>query len=379
MQPSSNSIALHATTAPSPMRVCIALFLALGFPLMPSCACEEDVSRVILPGTITGRICDPGAGLGIFGATVWVEEEQADGSIRVIDTTSDADGAFTLEDVPVGTWNLFVRRGSFRATLEGVEVREEETTELDEAACIPPVDVTMTVYAGHDSVEDVLSRLGYADYTLVETHDRAFERPEDQPSWLVEEFGTLANFQDNDILFINCGAHEWAVEKATDAELAQVLTNLRTFVGQGGSIYMSDWAYDLFELLYPDAVEWYGDDDVENAAERGQQQDFLGFIQDPVIAAEMTSARASLRYNQGRIAMPTGLGEGARALVVADVDVEDENDNTERLQDVPVLIEYRPPAGDPETVGRVLYTTFHNGAQNTEDMDAILRAMIFSL
>ena len=149
------------------------LLLLACIALAPGCACEEVVSRVVLPGGISGRVCDPGAGLGIGFARVWVELEGPDGTVQVIETESAADGSFTLDKVPVGTWNVFVRRGSFRATVSDIEVFEDEVTTLDEASCIPPLDVTMTVFGGHDSVEDVLSRLGYDDYTFVETYDRA--------------------------------------------------------------------------------------------------------------------------------------------------------------------------------------------------------------
>ena len=49
------------------------------------------------------------------------------------------------------------------------------------------------------------------------------------------------------------------------------------------------------------------------------------------------------------------------------------------VDEVPVLIEFRPPDVAGNNVGRVIYTTFHNGGGNTEDMDAVLRAIVFSL
>ncbi|MCP4499763.1 MAG: hypothetical protein GY822_07355 [Deltaproteobacteria bacterium] len=187
----------------------------------------------------------------------------------------------------------------------------------------------------------------------------------------------LNNFSHFDILFINCGSHEWALEKASSAELDAVFTNLRTFVAQGGSIYMSDWAYDLLELLYPDAADWYDDDEVESAAEVGERQDFLGLIADEDMLTVLDKDRVTLRYNQGRICMPVSLGEGSRALITANNLLVDAPAQT--LDDVPVLFEHIPPAVDPVEGGRIIYTTFHNGAQNTMDMDEVLRAIIFSL
>jgi len=338
--------------------------------------CDDDIQAVVMPGSISGAVCDPGQGVGIFGATVRVIVIQPNGSEKIYETLTDAEGNFLLEDVPVGTHSVHIRRGSFRSEVEGVEVFEEQETVLD-GECVAPVTVAMAVYGGHDSVEEVLTRLGYTSYAFIETYHRASDRDDGTPSWLVEQFGDIDNFSSFDILFINCGAHEWALEKASDAEVETVLNNLRVFVNNGGSIYMSDWAYDLMELLYPDAVDWYDDDEVENAAQVGEQQDFLGLVADEDMLAVLDKDRVSLRYNQGRIAMPVTLGEGSRALITAnnmgvDVDAED-------LDDVPVLLEHVPVGVDEETAGRIIFTTFHNGSQNTPDMDEILRAIVFSL
>lgn len=330
------------------------------------------------PGSISGRICDPADARGIYGARVWVTQITGDGSERVIETQTDADGRFLLENVPVGTYDVYVSRGSFRATVEDVEVFEAEVTALDEAAtCIEP-EVTFTVYDGHDSVEEVLERIGYSVTHLVDTHHERDEHDETTPSWLVLEFGDYETFKHNDILFINCAAHEWAIDNASPTEMLRVLENLRRFVTDGGSIYLSDWSYDLLELLYPDAVDWYGDDEQRNAAEVGNQQIFVGTVLDEDIQAILGRDRASLKYEQGRIALPLSLGEGSRALIVADIVARDGN-NDRTYTDVPVLLEHRPPTIDGPSAGRIIFTTFHNGRDNTQAMDEVLRAIVYSL
>ena len=87
--------------------------------------------------------------------------------------------------------------------------------------------------------------------------------------------------------------------------------------------------------------------------------------------------RASLKYEQGRIAVPVSLGEGSRALIMADIVVDDGGDRT--VTDVPVLLEHRPPTLEGSAEGRIIYTTFHNGSDNTEAMDEVLRAIVYSL
>ncbi len=356
------------------MRICCGLVLLA----LSGCQCDEGLDPVVYPGEIAGRVCDPGEAVGIGYARVFVEVPRADGSTQEVETVTDAQGAFVLEDVPPGTYTLRVQAGSFTSALDGVEVKEEERTEIEDADCLKPDTIAMTVYDGHDSVEQVLARLGYTDVLVVDTHHESGEHDENTPSWLVEAFGVYDDFSSNDILFINCGPHEWAVDNADPGDLETVLTNLRRFVEDGGSLYLSDWAYDLFELLYPDAVDWYGDDDVRNDAERGVAQDFLAFVQDEELASLIGNGQAFLKYDFSRIALPQELGGGANPLMTASIQYEDDDGNVLTLDDVPVLLEFLPVAlvDDP---GRIIYTTFHNGANNTRDMDETLRAIIFSL
>jgi hypothetical protein len=349
----------------------------LSFVLV-GCECDADpFSAIPDPGAITGRVCDPGEGRGIFGAKVWVVIDYGDGTSGEITANSDVDGNFSLEQVPVGTYDVFIERGSFAVSVEDVDVLEGETTALDEAACIEP-EVVATVYTGHDTVEDVLTRLGFDNFTLVDTRSGRDEHDENTPSWIVEQFGDFSSFVGNDILFINCGAHEWAVDNADAVELEMALDNLRRFVNNGGSIYFSDWSYDLVEMLWPDAVDWLGDDSTRNDAEHGEQQIFVGTVLDEDILAVLGRERASLKYDLGRIAMPVSLGEGARAMIEADIEVEDPDTGQLRmLTATPVLVDFSPPG--IEGTGRVIFTTFHNGANNTEAMDDVLRAIVFSL
>jgi hypothetical protein len=352
--------------------VAAALLLGLSFS---GCSCEEELGHIPDPGAITGRVCDPGEHSGIYNARVYVVVNRG-GKVEEVDAFTDAEGHFDLEGVPPGTYDLQVARGSFTTTVEDVVVAEAETTALDEADCLAPDVVNMTVYTGHDSVEEVLARLGYTDFEIVDTLSGSSEHDDTTPSWFTAAFGDAAAFADQDILFVNCGAHEWALDNADPQDVQRALDNLRDFVEAGGNIYFSDWAYDLVEALYPDAVDWVGDDLVRDDAQRGKQQDFVADVVDAEMAAILGRARATLRFNQGRIALAERLGPIARPLLNADITADDGNGGTETLSQVPVLLEILP-AG--ESGGRILFTSFHNGASNTPDMDDILRAIVFAL
>lgn len=62
-----------------------------------------------------------------------------------------------------------------------------------------------------------------------------------------------------DGIFFNCGCDE---SLATDSGAQEVL---RTYVSDGGNVYGSDWAYLYIENIWPDAVDWHGDDTMDSA------------------------------------------------------------------------------------------------------------------
>lgn len=362
-----------------PFAFSFALLASIFVLLSPTAGCNncqgEQLDPIPQPGQISGRICDPGEAKGIWGAEVYVLLDE-DGTRR-ISTTTNADGSFLLEEIPEGDYTLYVERGSFSTTVEGIQVIEEETTVLSEEDCIEPDQVTMAVYNGHDEVEQVLSRLGYNDFTIHETYHHASDRDDDTESWLKTAFYDYDAFSDNDILFINCAAHEWALDAMTEDEKETVLDNLRQFIEEGGSVYLSDWSYDLLEQLYPDAVDWLGDDAVANDAEHGVAQEFVGSVIDQGMSAAGLD-QVLLRFEQSRIAIPLELGVGTRMMIRAAVLVEQDEEEV-LFEDIPVLLEHRPININAEVAGRVIYTTFHNGGNNTQDMDNLLRNIIFSL
>lgn len=345
-------------------------------------ACDdENLNQIPQPGSVSGQVCDPGEGRGLAGARVYVLVGSRQ---EVVETETASDGTFTLEGVPVGEHTVYIARGSFSTEVSGVIVEEELDTPLSEEECLAPEDVTMIVFDGHDNVQQVLGRLGYAGFDVVDTHHEWDDRDDTTSSWIIDAFGDYESFSAYDIVFINCAAHEWAIDVAyPTADIDQALGNLRRFVAEGGSLYLSDWSYDLLEELYPDAVDWAYDDNAWNAAEVGLAQEFLASVEDDALLSFLGGQNeVLLRYDLGRIAMPRTLGPGSRPLLLADILAEGETEEEPlSFNRVPVLLEHRPEVfgADPDSVGRVIFTTFHNGDSNTVDMDEVLRAIVFSL
>ena len=106
-------------------------------------------------GGVSGRICAPSQNVYVADAEVYIEFE--DGTR--LSTQTDADGYFTLEGVPVGTYTVHVEKGSFGATFD-VTITEGTITELAQDECLEG-DIEIAVVTGsYDDVGGILTRLG---------------------------------------------------------------------------------------------------------------------------------------------------------------------------------------------------------------------------
>ena len=74
------------------------LILLLAFFGVGACDCNvAPLAHIVGPGSIAGRVCDPGEGKGIYGADVYVVAGKDN---HRVGTLSDGDGNFLLQSVP---------------------------------------------------------------------------------------------------------------------------------------------------------------------------------------------------------------------------------------------------------------------------------------
>jgi hypothetical protein len=112
----------------------------LGITLVLLLACAGNVFAQVTTGTIRGRVVDP-QGLVVPGATVTVIGSQ--GSQVLV---SDREGRFTAPFLVPGTYALRAELQGFRPLeLQGVEVRLDQTVELDLALTVDALTDTVVV------------------------------------------------------------------------------------------------------------------------------------------------------------------------------------------------------------------------------------------
>ncbi|MEQ8273142.1 MAG: choice-of-anchor D domain-containing protein [Deltaproteobacteria bacterium] len=192
-------------------------------------------------GDIQGRICDLSQSGPVVGALVYVDTPGGR-----IQTTTNANGDYVLTCVPVGGHTVHAEKGQWSVSSSAV-VDAYVTTVLPGQQCLEPTSANVAVIHGaYDNIENILATNGvpYDFYMDAAT--------------LVGNPTLLGTY---DILFINCGWDE------TIGLTPPHRANIEAFVDGGGSLYTSDYAYDVIEMIWPDAIDFYGDDTVQNAAQ----------------------------------------------------------------------------------------------------------------
>jgi hypothetical protein len=176
-------------------------------------------------------------------------------------------------------------------------------------------------------------------------------------------------------VFVNSGtrglnAYTYNDMMEPDDALLQDAENLQRtcdYVEGGGSLIVSDWAYDLVEFCWPDAIEFFGDNTVVDAAQVGVADDsVLATVHDEGMKSDLGPS-VTIDYNYSAWTVIQSVGADTEVLLSANVpyqpsatEVEDE------LQDVPVMVRFQPGRG------QVVFTTFHWAAQTAPVASGLL-------
>ncbi len=231
----------------------------------------EDVQAPVdTSGTIVGRVCDPTAFVWLEGATVYANLADEHGQFYdMLLTTTDADGYWTLEEVPTDTeLTIFVQHGGVMVDEHSLNLYAGEFLRLDEPECFDPTVLDIAVVTGDfDDFDEVLEGIGALDYALIDGGHRG-----QLESFLLD----LSAMQEYDLIFFNGGCLEdgifYDTVDASNPSPPAILANLQAYVEGGGRVYASDWAYDLIEQTWPDKIDFLGVDHVPDSAQLGNAQ-----------------------------------------------------------------------------------------------------------
>jgi len=158
--------------------------------------------------------------------------------------------------------------------------------------------------------------------------------------------------QDIDVLFLTCNS--------SDANNKQMNANLRKFVEQGGTLYASDLRFDALRGAFPeyiDATKLYA----------ANPQNMTADIAEPGLQEALGSKTIQLHFNGA--GWRTAAFKRDKATVYLEGNINLPNG---KPFFTPLLVKFSYGKG------AVIYTSFHNAAQNSETEKKLLKYLVFT-
>ncbi|MCA9567123.1 MAG: hypothetical protein KC656_04745 [Myxococcales bacterium] len=151
-----------------------------------------------------------------------------------------------------------------------------------------------------------------------------------------------------------------------------VLEATEGYVRSGGRVLVTDWAYDLFERTWPDAVDFLGDDTALDDAQQGQPGIVVARVTDDRLAETLGMDQVVLDYNFSNWAVITDVHPDTTVWLRGDVEAWDGTAFV-TLQDAPLLVSHETNRGI------AVMMTFHGNAQTFAVTDTLLTTVLGEL
>ncbi len=302
------------------------------------CACGSDSPKLI------GSAADCKAGSSTLGGTFLapngttpvVGGEVTISSAVGCKAVTDQAGAFTFLNVPSSAATVTGTKGFLTASATGTPGQPLTLT-------VDPAGLSLAYVPGsYDQIELVLTRLGFSASLTALTEAQLAT-------------ATLSQYKG---LFLNCGLDEYyATDPATQSKL-------RAYVGGGGYLYASDWAFTYVEGAYPGKIVFLSPD-----PRSGDSADAVpAKILDASLQAALGKTTASINFNLSGWVVIDSVPAPGKVLISGPATTFGAT-----LPDKPFVAQFT------DGTGRVTYTSFHNEAQTTQDMDRLLEQMLLGL
>ena len=303
--------------------------------------------------TISGRICSPYTDTWLEGATVYTHLFDGDNVLYdTVQSITDETGLFALTGLPVDrAYMIYVQFGSEMIDQFEIKLPEAGGVELDTPSCGGGGGEVVVITGDYDDFDKVLPAVGIPAYDVVngQTGDE-----------LVEFLGNIDSLLEYEKVFLDGGHIEEDVFYDTDgdgdaATIAQVQANLLTYVQQGGTLYATDWSYDVVEGLWPDRIEFLGDDLVPDEAQRGETGGVTAHVTDKDMG-EAVGADVVVVYDLIEWPVVESVGADATIHPTGDATWRDGFDDY-TIAASPMLVSFS------DGKGRVVFSSFRYTAQ----------------
>jgi len=179
-----------------------------------------------------------------------------------------------------------------------------------------------------------------------------------------EELKLEDKLKEYDVVYINCSSDtDYVAEEAGPA--------IASYVRGGGIVYASDYANSIIIEAFPGKInfysgyeDYYEDEDADYYSSRiGEAGMVQAQIVDPGLASVIGKSTIEINYDMGSWVVMDSPGSGTKVHMSGPVSLGYEE---EILQNKPYVVSFSE--GD----GEVLYTSFHNEAQVSSDVQSVL-------
>jgi hypothetical protein len=189
----------------------------------------------------------------------------------------------------------------------------------------------------------------------------------------VEDIASYERIADYDVLFITCSNTPKAWLNPVETPIApglfsstwlpdaqgRVKENLRKFVGNGGTIYVSDLHYTTLNVAFPELMR-------QPTPERGAKQDVVAKVVDGGLK-DVIGSSLGLRFDLGGWCPAAFDAPDVRVYLTGEY-----RDIHGKLHDDPLLVRFGFDKG------AVIFTSFHNEKQNSDKEKELLRYLVFA-
>ncbi|TVQ94040.1 MAG: hypothetical protein EA397_02710 [Deltaproteobacteria bacterium] len=323
--------------------------------------------------SITGRVCHPSGSRWLSDALVYANVfREVDGVRKVVDTVqafTDRDGYYTLSDLAPNTEYLVYTQYRNQVIDQQVHfVRTGEDLVVPEPSCFDPEAMNIAVIVGaYDDMERMLDSMGFLNYTIIDGSDadelRAF-------------LSDGANLEPYDVLFFNGGIIEEGIiyntSDPSDPTPPLVHQVLGDYVWEGGSLVASDWSYDVVEQVWPDAIDFLGDDNVPNAAQLGEYGTVNAVVTDDSVADFIGQSSLTIEYDLPVWPPIVNVEDYVSVHMRGNVSYR-EGTQSQQLEDSPLMVSFSGGRG------RVAFATFRVAANQSQPMQATFQYIMYNV
>ncbi len=386
---------------------------------------NEDEMAGLDPGSIAGRICSPSGRTWLADAMAYAHLIDAEG--RLYDTRisyTDRDGFFLLDTMPAGhTYTVYVQFGDEILETHTVTVNEREEVQIDEPDCFDPLELDVAVVTGdYDEFQEVLEHMGFANYELIDglyanemagflmnldtmlqydiivfngghvEEGMIYERPVEEEEEDAGPGSIFGDGEDEDTGDADDDTGAADADGSADGEgdtgedeeeeeetgptvsynYEVIQNNIKAYVNAGGAIYASDWAYDVVEQVWPEAINFVGADEIPDAAQLGEYGEISATVSDGALAEWLGSDYTTVEFDLPVWPPIEGVADTVSVHLTGNVEYR-ERTTIYPIAASPLLVSFT--SGE----GKVAYSTFRVAKNADSDIILTLQYMMYNL